>query len=679
MKTIAESITKRATSRVPVSPLRAALASVILVAASPLLLGQSEDAILKKPLLGLSIKELGELTVDTVFAASKFSQKISDAPSSVSIVTRNDIRQFGYRTLSDVVRSVPGYDVTYDRAYSYTGVRGFNSLGDFGSRVLLLVDGHRMNDALYDSAPVGTEALLDVDLIERVEFVRGPGSAVFGSNAFSGVINVITRSGRDIQGAEASASGGSFGTYSGRMTIGQQLESGFEYLFSASTYSSDGPTRLFYKEFASSLTNRGIALNQDADQFWSAFGKVGFGDFTLEGGYVTGDKNVPTASYDSDFNSPHPQLDDRGFVELRYAHEFDDGWSANGRLFYDHYDYEEGTILSRRQLYDSAQATWWGLELGGHRTFWEQLLVSAGIEWRDSLTLHQQQCEEGPHHTTLDIFSELQVLGVYLEGDWKISDSLSLIGGFRWDHYNSFGNSLTPRTAVVWRPSNETSVKLLYGEAFRAPNPFQLSYKDSFQDPNPGLQPEKTQSCEIMVDHALNDRWNGSVSVFHDGIRGLINAMKTPGGRYRFENVDEVEVDGLETQISGKWDNGVQLKASYTRQNALDGETDAWLVNSPKNMIKAQMSVPLGSDKLSGGLELLYASQRATLGADRTPDAWMLNFTLLSRQLAPGLDLSLSVYNVLGSDISFPGGSEHRQDSIRQDGRTFRVKLNYRF
>ena len=141
-------------------------------------------------LLDIPLTQLGELRVNTVYAASKFREKIADSPASVTIVTREEIRKFGYRTLADIARSVRGFDVTYDRSYSYTGVRGLNGLGDYGSHVLLLVDGHRMNDPIYDVVAVGTEGLLDVDLIERVEFIRGPSSQMYGSNTFSGAIIV---------------------------------------------------------------------------------------------------------------------------------------------------------------------------------------------------------------------------------------------------------------------------------------------------------------------------------------------------------------------------------------------------------------------------------------------------------------------------------------------------------
>src|SRR6059036_1693978 len=119
--------------------------------------------------------------------------------------------------------------VTYDRNYSILGVRGF-SQGSFNNRVLLLIDGHRVNNSLSDGAFIGTEFILDVDLIEKVGIIRGPGSSLYGNNAFFGVVNVITRKGRDLSGngAELSGEAASFDTYKGRATYGNRFQNGLE-------------------------------------------------------------------------------------------------------------------------------------------------------------------------------------------------------------------------------------------------------------------------------------------------------------------------------------------------------------------------------------------------------------------------------------------------------------------
>src|SRR4029077_7981851 len=125
-------------------------------------------------------------------------------------------------TLANILQSVRGLNVSYNRSHSFVGVRGFNR-GDDNSRILVLVDGHRINNSLSDSANIGTEFILDVDLIERVEIIRGPGSSLYGNNAFFGVINVITRKGGDMTGtgAEVSGEGASAESYKGRATYGR--------------------------------------------------------------------------------------------------------------------------------------------------------------------------------------------------------------------------------------------------------------------------------------------------------------------------------------------------------------------------------------------------------------------------------------------------------------------------
>lgn len=118
------------------------------------------------------------MQVQTVTSASRFAQAPADAPSSVSVLTSQDIREYGWRTLADALAALPGLYVSSDRNYSYLGARGFLRPGDYDSRFLLLVDGMRTNDNVYDQASIGTEGMIDMDLVERIEYVPGPGAAV---------------------------------------------------------------------------------------------------------------------------------------------------------------------------------------------------------------------------------------------------------------------------------------------------------------------------------------------------------------------------------------------------------------------------------------------------------------------------------------------------------------------
>lgn len=631
----------------------------------------------------LSIEELGSVKVDSVFTASKFMEKVTDAPSSVTIVTRDEISKFGYRTLADIMRATRGYDVTYDRDYAHAGVRGFTSLSDYGSRTLLLVDGHRMNDPIFDTAAIGTDALVDVDLIERVELIRGPGSAIYGSNAFFGVINVITRNGASVNGVEMAATGGSFGTYSGRLTLGKRFANGLDVLLSVSHYASDGPGTHFFREYNDPATNNGLVWHQDGDNFWSLLGKMSYGDFTLQGGFVTRDKNVPTGSFGTVFNMPNTTVDSRSYIELRYSHETASGWSLTARAHYDAYDYRElasydygaGPVFNN----DSARAHWWGVEAGASRTFLEKLRISLGAELRQGTELKMSNYDLDPFTSYLDVKGDETVISSYADSHWQITKALSLSGGVRWDHYESFGNTVNPRAALIWKPREGTTLKLLYGQAFCAPNIYQLYYNAAGQRANPSLKPETVRTYEFAAEQQWGAHWHGSLSLFRNEISGLIDTSMDANGITFFNNVGDARVDGVEAEFEGKWDNGLAVRASYTRQEATDLATSQRLSNSPRDVAKVRASVPVFRDKVFASLELLYSGDRLTLTRQHTGSAWLLNGTVFAREIRPGLECSASVYNVLNQKFRTPGGPEHRQDTIVQDGTTFLFKMQYRF
>jgi iron complex outermembrane receptor protein len=257
--------------------------------------------------------------IPSVYGASKYEQKVTEAPSSVSIVTAEEISRYGYRIFADILRSIRGFYTTYDRNYGYVGIRGFGRPGDYNSRVLLLIDGHRINDSVYDAASIYTAFPLDVDLIDRVEVIRGPSSSIYGTSAFFGVINVVTKRGRDIGGIQASGETASHDTLKGRATLGDRLTNGLEYILSGTSYGSDGRARLYYAEFDEPSTNNGVAEDQDNDEFQSVFATLAHRDLTLQGAYVSRSKEIPTAAWGTVFNrAPNQTFDDQGYLDLMY-------------------------------------------------------------------------------------------------------------------------------------------------------------------------------------------------------------------------------------------------------------------------------------------------------------------------------------------------------------------------
>ncbi|HJV65300.1 MAG TPA: TonB-dependent receptor [Geomonas sp.] len=638
-----------------------------------------------------------EIRVATVFGASRFEQKVTDAPASVTIITADEIRKYGYRSLAEILRSIPGVFITNDRNYSYIGVSGFDRPGDYNGRVLLLVDGHRMNDSIYGQAPIGMEFPLDVDLIDRLEFIRGPGSSLYGANAFFGVINIYTKSGEGVRGAEVSASAASRETFQGRLTYGNRFGSKLEGLLSGTLYSSEGYDRLYYQEFNSPATNNGVATDADRETAGNLFGKFTLGDFTLSGVYSSREKHIPTASFGTVFDDSRTRTtDQRSYLDLNYAHTFDNDLGLKARLFFDDYHYygnyaydltSAGLPATIAVNKDTAYGEWWGAELQLTKTFCQRHKLTLGSEIRDNIVQEQKNYFDEaslPASFRVPILDDRRrsyVWAVYFQDEFHLLNNLILNAGVRYDHYSTFGGTANPRAALIYHPLQSTALKFIYGEAFRAPNAFELYYNDGGASlkANPDLKPEKIYTYELVWEQYIGEHLRSSASGFYYRINDLISQQVDPvDGLLVFQNIDRVKARGTELELDGNWGDGWQGKVSYTYQDVDLGD-GAPLSNTPHSLVKANLSAPLVKDRLFASPELQFTGSRATLSGGKTDGYVVVNLTLFSKELVKGLELSASVYNIFNNKYGDPGSSEHRQAVITQDGRTVRAKITYRF
>ena len=281
--------------------------------------------------------------VGTVFGAARREQRVTEAPSSVTIVTAEDIRTFGWRTLAEALSSVRGFYVTNDRNYTYVGVRGFGRPSDYNNRVLVLVNGHRYNDNVYDQALLGHEFPIDLSLVDRIEVIRGPGSALYGTSAFFAVINLVLRPGGAVGGSESSIEVGSFDTYRLRTSYGRRSASGVDSLFSVSHLSSDGQSLLYFPEYDEPDFNFGVNRDADRESATSLFGSVGRGRFTVQGAYGSRRKVVPTGSYETTLDDSNFTVDSRGWIDAMVTGSFK-GAALSGRAFGDYTGYD-GTYV----------------------------------------------------------------------------------------------------------------------------------------------------------------------------------------------------------------------------------------------------------------------------------------------------------------------------------------------
>ena len=286
----------------------------------------------------MDLEQLMDLKVDTVYGASLYAQTTSEAPSSVTIITSEQIKRFGWRTLAEILAAVRSFYLTDDRVYTYLGVRGLQRPGDYNSRVLVLLDGHTTNDNLYGGASFGHDGIVDVALIDRVEIIRGPGSSLYGTGAFFGVVNIFTRTGKDIAAVEAQAGAGSLETHEGRLSFGRRFGNGVDVVLSGSRYGSGGEERFYLAAFDDPATNNGIAEDADGEDAGSLFLRLSRGGFTLEGAYSDRDRTSPSAPYGTVFNTDRTRSEDiRGYLELRYEGKVAEHADLSARVFYDSY------------------------------------------------------------------------------------------------------------------------------------------------------------------------------------------------------------------------------------------------------------------------------------------------------------------------------------------------------
>ncbi|MEP9328016.1 TonB-dependent receptor [Paraburkholderia phymatum] len=630
-------------------------------------------------LLALPLEQLMQVSVSS---ATRLEQRISDAPAAVVVLTASDIRDFGWKTLADALASLPGLYTTYDRNYAYLGARGFQRPGDYNSRFLLLVDGVRINDAVYDQAPIGTDFPVDMDLVERIEYVPGPGSAVYGSNALFGIINVITRSGRNMAGAQAAAAAGSFGEKKARATYGWHGAHGADVLLSASSWERNGQD-LYFPAFDTPDQNHGVANGLDYDRGQNLLGKAAYGDFGISAGYSNRTKGVPGAPYGAIFNTPFSTTDTHAFINGTFHHAITSGFEVAAKIDWGRYDYRSPSLYAPGPVenVDGDHALWYGADVNATIRSIRNNTLIVGVDYTRDAHRDQYNFDVAPFASILDDHRSSHRSGVYAEDEIRLPAGFTLNLGLRYDHEAVAGSNVSPRVALSFKATSADTLKLVYGTAYRAPNAYELYYAvpgEGGQLPNPGLKAEHIRTTELIYEHAFGPTGRATLSVFHYDIRNLISETLDPSGLYIFRNVDRSKANGAELGYEQQFAGGARVRASYSWQIARDSGTGSVMQNSPRHLAKLNMVLPLLTNRARLGTEMRCVSSRL---AERGHAAGYCigNVSIGSARLIPHADVSLSIYNVTDTRYFDPAGPGYTQDVIAQQSRSFLLKLVYGF
>lgn len=543
----------------------------------------------------LSLDDLQNMKISTV---SKFSQPISESPSSATVIRGEEIRSHGWLNLSDALSSVPGFEISTATDYRYVGVRGFSQPGDYNSRILLMIDGIPANDGVYDQALVGQEFPLDMSLVERIEVV--PGSALYGGNAYLAVVNVFTRRSDSI-GRFVTIGAGSDGFARGQVSAGGKDEAGRHWLVSASVERSTGDD-LFFPQWQNVAGSDGWARGLSDERLRRIFLRVGGEDWSLHLLHGRYRKDAAGAMFATDFAAPTVNEDTTTQVGLRFQRPLDAVWSLDGQAYGGVYHWKGRYRTGGAWESDEARSGWLGASAQLTGKPWENQTWVLGASIRDDFKRDQENVGG-------TITGKRRTMSLFAQDEIRFNGIFTLNVGARYDHDTLGVSEFGPRGALLINLPHTTVLKLMASKAFRPPNAYESDYSyPGEQQAGGSLKPERVTNAEIALEQAIGTRGRWTASAYrnrYEDLLGLTTDFTT--GVQHVRSVGDARTEGLELGARYRFDGGLDVRGSLSRQRSSDA-TGATLPNCPERLAKLLAMVPLDAYEL--GWETYYTGPR---------------------------------------------------------------------
>jgi len=663
--------------------------------------------------------ELKWLKAETfVITASKMLENIKKTAASITVITDRELKDMGARNLADALRTVPGIGLTQNSI----GVWEIESRGVktyFSEKVLFMLNSRPIDIHLVNGGSTSQPRLdnLPTDNINRIEIIRGPGSALYGANAFTALINVITMDGADINGIEISARGGSFDTQQYNILLGKKLGE-FDVAANLNFYDTNGFDALVEKDLQTKLdqmmgTNASLAPgNPDSwEKKYDAELKVGYKGLKIQGRYIKREAGSFFGITNALTDDSHLEYDFYT-LGLEYSRDITNRFDLTTRVYHDYMSFDNywevfpdgyaGKFPEGYNTISLANCKKTGLEIQTNYQFNETNHVVAGImgeqqrqrdigyrsnyhplkgepvdssaefyDWSDSLNWN------GDHDRDL--------WAVYLEDIWDIRDDLRLTIGGRYDHFSDFGGVFNPRAGFAYEFITHYRLKMMYGQAFRAPT-FAEQY--NINNPawvgNPDVQPEKVKTLEVSLSADITDSIAAGVTYFHNDISDLIGFEPDANGISTTANLHSVTSQGIELEMKAKFRRGSYLAANYTYQKPEDSNTGRELPDVPTHKGNIMANVRL-SKYFIWYIHLFFKGKTPRAegdSRDEVPGYGLVDTTLTVRKFSEkldGLELRASVYNLLDKDYVDPAPRDTLPRDYPQPGRSFMFEARYEF
>lgn len=649
-------------------------------------------------LISLSLEELMQLPITT---ATGTEQTLKTVPAVATVITAADIEKLGVSTLDEALEIVAGLHVRPSGiAYlsSIWSIRGIYT--NYNNQCLLLINGIPFRDITFGGP--GTLYRMPVAMISRIEVIFGPGSALYGADAFSGIVNVITKNAGEIKGTNTGIRYGSFNTHDIWVQHGGSYN-GWDIALSIENLKSDGDkNRIVERDFlgrgAPSLTPTYMDteyeitdtrlnvkkenLNMNLYYSWqeSAMGPGGIQVITYENKssirYLTGDITYNNTELIQDWDLS---------VRLNGAYRYDEWY---GQYFPQTYRNMIGNVMWRtkqnaievsglckvfkdHQLKIGSGVQYFSMEWDQYKNFGPGMPSQFGAMYRITNTPYATFID----HSRSDKYA-------FIQDEWGFAENWVLTGGVRYDNYNDFGSTTNPRIAIVWNTTETFSTKLLYGEAFCAPS-FTEQY--AINNPiilgNPDIKPEEIKTYELVFGYNPFINFRVDLSIYTYKTTGLIDYVKDPfpATTTRTQNINDNKGDGFELKLC--WDiiKTIQLRSSFSHQKSENENTNYDIQDTPGNKfytdlewnIYTPMSIVMQYYRIGD-------RKRARIDSRDEIDDYDLVNLILRYKTEHSITIAAGVKNVFDKDIREPSDGRIPGD-YPMETRSYFGEVRYNF
>ena len=650
-----------------------------------------------------------------VITASKVKENIKKAPASITVVTDKQIRQMGATSLVDVLRAVPGFG-RLEIQYNKIGflVRGSLS-GANSNGILLLINNHPVNEGGLGGFTWVHDTLI-IDNIKRIEFVRGPGSALYGANAFVGVINVITKEAKDIDGFELTARGGSWDTQQYNLLFGKTF-SDLEVAFNLNYFKTHGYRAFIEEDFQTQINRLTVPFgfapaslapgrtSADDEKYDSSL-NLKYKGFTLDGRYVDRESDLPV-NQGYFLTQKAISTDKDYYLNLSYEKSIWEGLDLFGKVYRNVKDSTEDhqwrppgvvvltpdppgfAILAEGLLSeDSGKASRTGIDIQATYKISDSNTIVAGATYEEQKTYDKSvkanflptddpnviiplpSVQKWPDYLVADS-EKRNFKAVFLEDIWDITDDIRLTTGVRYDRYSDFGSEVSPRIGLTWEYIDGYDLKLLYGHAFRAPTFGEIG----FRDPSSELDPETNDTYEVSLGAEFTSSFNCRITYYYRKREDIIlpNLFEPP---WNYKNKGKQRDQGFEVEAKYDFGRGTYISGYYNYQSFKDGSTLHGGDFMANIRVSRYLNFNVDCNFADGTERFIQGDTR-----DDPSSVTLVNTTLIAKKFLKGYEgftLRGSVYNLLDKDWSAPMPPQ-LPDDLPMPGINFLFEMKYSF